>query len=92
MKKVHPLFQFSQGKNEFSHLSFQALESRCSTWLHTDVEYQLEPNVIHLFPEKHNHQKLLLYHNIAAPHTYRYSSMHNVSGSKMITFEASVMF
>jgi hypothetical protein len=39
------------------------------------VEYQLEPNVINLFPEKHNHQKLLLFHNIAAPHTYRYISI-----------------
>jgi hypothetical protein len=43
----------------------------CSTWLRTEVEYQLESNVIHLFPEKHNHQKLLLYHNIDRAQSYR---------------------
>ena len=50
---------------------FQTLDSRCSTWLHIKVDYQLEPNIIHLFPEKHNHQDLLLYHNIERPQTYR---------------------
>ena len=34
----------------------------------------MEPNIIHLFPEKHNHQDLLLYHNIERPQTYRYTT------------------
>lgn len=54
-------------------ISIQSLTtSRCATWLKTEVEYQLESNVIHLFPEKHNHQKLYLYHNIDRAQTYRF--------------------
>ena len=58
----------------FWFIPFQTLDSRCSTWLHIKVDYQLEPNIIHLFPEKHNHQDLLLYHNIERPQTYRYTT------------------
>ena len=75
-------FPFKEPQRSFpiSHISlslsfwFQTLDSRCSTWLHIKVDYQLEPNIIHLFPEKHNHQDLLLYHNIERPQTYRYYS------------------
>jgi hypothetical protein len=59
-------------KTEKTDYVQETLDSRCSTWLHIKVEYQLEPNIIHLFPEKHNHQNLLLYHNIQRPQTYRY--------------------
>ena len=49
----------------------QSLEAECSTWLFVDVEYELETEVMQIYPEKHNHQDLLLYHNIAGPQTYK---------------------
>lgn len=33
---------------------------------------------MHLFPEKHNHQKMLLYHNVIGPQTYRFFTGENV--------------
>lgn len=47
------------------------MEASCSTWLHAEIEYLLEPDIMMLFPEKHDHQKMLLYHNIAGQQTYR---------------------
>ena len=69
---LSPIFDLYMICN-MSHIfpPFQTLDSRCSTWLHIKVDYQLEPNIIHLFPEKHNHQDLFLYHNIERPQTYR---------------------
>ena len=49
----------------------QSLEAECSTWLFVEVEYELETEIMQIFPEKHNHQQMLLYHNIVGPQTYK---------------------
>jgi len=50
---------------------FQSLTEHCANWLRTDVEYRVDADVIHLFPERYNHEKLLLYHNVNGPQTYK---------------------
>ncbi len=49
----------------------QSLGEHCTTWLSAEAEYHVDTSVIQLFPEKHNHEKLLLYHNIDRAQTYR---------------------
>ena len=44
---------------------------RCSTWLRSEAEYQLERDVFHLYPERHRHTKLMLFHNVERPQTYK---------------------
>ena len=52
-------------------LQFQTTSLRCLTWLRSDAEYQLEEDVFHLYPERHKHTKLMLFHNVERPQTYK---------------------
>ena len=56
---------------EWSTFKLQTTSLRCSTWLRSDAEYQLERDVFHLYPERHKHTKLMLFHNVERPQTYK---------------------